>query len=223
MPNEVYYTAAGLATYFVAAIPFGFLAAKWARGVDLRETGSGNIGATNAARALGGKWFLPILALDFMKGFAPVFWLGPVVWELWKCSYCYYGPAMMAVFLGVMAIGGHMWSVYLSFKGGKGVATGAGVIFALNWMAGLIAVGVWLLVFLVGRTVSLASIVAAAAVAVAHVLTADRTVYGDRVLPVTVFCIGLAVLVIARHRGNIGRLIRGEEKRFHFRKTHESL
>ena len=86
MPAEFFYSVAGVVTYLVGAIPFGFLCAKWLRGVDIRKVGSGNIGATNAARALGGKWFFPIFALDFLKGFAPVFWLAPWVWDRWPCS-----------------------------------------------------------------------------------------------------------------------------------------
>ena len=86
MPNETYYSIAAVLTYLVAAIPFGFLAAKWLKGVDIRTTGSGNIGATNAARVLGGKWFVIIFILDFLKGFAPVFWLAQFVWNQWPCS-----------------------------------------------------------------------------------------------------------------------------------------
>ena len=86
MPVELIYAIAGLATYLVGAIPFGLLITKWVKGIDLRKTGSGNIGATNAARALGTKWFFPVFALDFLKGFAPVFWLAPLVWAGWPCS-----------------------------------------------------------------------------------------------------------------------------------------
>ena len=115
----------------------------------------------------------------------------------------------MAVFCGVTALAGHMWPVYLGFKGGKGVATGAGVIFALNWMAGLAAVGTWLLVFLVTRYVSLGSMLGAVAMATAQVLTGPD-------IAATIFCIALAVLVIVRHHENIRRLMRGEEKKFYF-------
>lgn len=87
MPNEVYYSVAGVATYLVGSIPFGWLAAKMFKGVDIRSVGSGNIGATNAARVLGGPWFFPIFALDFLKGFAPVFWLAPFVAKTWPCDH----------------------------------------------------------------------------------------------------------------------------------------
>ncbi len=87
LPGEVVYAVTGVVTYFVGAIPFGFLFTKWFKGVDLRTVGSGNIGATNAARVLGTAWFFPIFALDFLKGFAPVFWLAPVVAAGWPCDH----------------------------------------------------------------------------------------------------------------------------------------
>lgn len=122
---------------------------------------------------------------------------------------------MMAVFCGVTAMSGHLWPVYLSFRGGKGVATGAGVIFALNWMAALIAFGVWLAVFLATRYVSLGSVVAAAAMAVAQFATGPR-IWKDLTLPVNVFCVVAALVIVWTHRENLGRLLRGEEKKFYF-------
>ncbi len=87
MPNEAYYSIAGVLTYLVGAIPFGWVFARWIKGVDLRTVGSGNIGATNAARVLGGAWFFPIFALDFLKGFVPVLWLAPFVADRWPCAH----------------------------------------------------------------------------------------------------------------------------------------
>ena len=87
MPNELWYSFAGVVTYLTGAIPFGWIFARAMRGVDLRTVGSGNIGATNAARVLGGTWFFPIFALDFLKGFAPVFWLAPYVAHRWPCDH----------------------------------------------------------------------------------------------------------------------------------------
>ena len=86
MSHELIYGLAGLATYLIGAIPFGFLAVRRMRGVDLRTAGSGNIGATNAARVLGAAWFFPIFTLDFLKGFAPVLWLAPFLWDRWPCA-----------------------------------------------------------------------------------------------------------------------------------------
>ena len=123
----------------------------------------------------------------------------------------------MAVFCGVAALMGHLKPVYLDFKGGKGVATAAGVIFALNWIAGLIVLGVWLLVFLPFRYVSLASIAAAITLPVAQYFTGARF-WGDLVLPVHASCIVAAFLVVMRHRENIQRLRNGEEKKISFSK-----
>ncbi|MBI4565866.1 MAG: glycerol-3-phosphate acyltransferase [Planctomycetes bacterium] len=87
LPHEVIYAAAGLVAYFAGATPFGFLTAKAVKGVDLREVGSGNIGATNAARVLGPVWFIPVFAFDFLKGFAPVFWMAPWVAKHFPCDH----------------------------------------------------------------------------------------------------------------------------------------
>lgn len=126
---------------------------------------------------------------------------------------------MMAVFCGVTALGGHLWPIYLRFKGGKGVATAAGILFAMNWMAGLIAFGVWLLVFVPFRYVSLASIAASLVLPIAQYFTGSRPQFwGHMHWPVTVFCAMAAVIVILRHQDNMKRLLRGEEKKFGFRK-----
>ena len=86
MPHEVFYFLALALSYFGGAIPFGYVVVKLKTGKDVRETGSGNIGATNVARALGAAWFVPVFALDFVKGFAPVFWLAPWVARNWPCA-----------------------------------------------------------------------------------------------------------------------------------------
>ena len=124
---------------------------------------------------------------------------------------------MMAIFCGVTALAGHMWPVYLGFKGGKGVATGVGIIFALNWMAGLIALGAFILVFLVTRYISVGSMLGAVAMATGQVFTGPE-IWKKESLPVTIFCVAVAVLVIIRHHENIRRLMKGEEKKFHFSK-----
>jgi glycerol-3-phosphate acyltransferase PlsY len=86
MLHELIYGVAGVSSYLLGAVPFGFLAVKLRTGQDIREVGSGNIGATNVARVLGVPWFVPVFALDFLKGFAPVFWLAPWVAARWKCD-----------------------------------------------------------------------------------------------------------------------------------------
>ena len=118
----------------------------------------------------------------------------------------------MAVLCGVTAIAGHNWPVYLHFKGGKGVATGAGVIFALNWMAGLGALGGFLLAFALFRYVSLSSIVGSLTMMATQLLTGER-IWGARVAPIHVFCVLVGLLVLVRHRANIVRLWKGEEQK----------
>lgn len=204
--NAVYGSAA-LVSYLVGAIPFGWLTAKFAKGIDLRKEGSGNIGATNAARVLGTGWFAPIFTLDFLKGFAPTAWLAPWVAATWPCPVCPDArPALMAA-CGVAALAGHLFPVYLGFKGGKGVATGAGVVFALNWIAGLAALGLWIVFFFATRYVSLASVVAALALPVAQFILAP-----DETIRLVMFT-GIAAIVVWRHMANLGRIVRGEEPR----------
>jgi glycerol-3-phosphate acyltransferase PlsY len=212
--HSLIYGAAGVLSYFLGAIPFGYLLVRAKTGKDVRTLGSGNIGATNVARSLGAAWFIPVFVLDFMKGFAPVFWMAPWVAATWKCPVCPDPRVAVAVFCALCALVGHMWPVTLGFRGGKGVATLGGILFALNWMAALIAMGVWVVVFIPLRYVSLGSIVAALSLPLAHYLTAPRVrPRGENPWVITVFLGIAAVLVIYRHRANIERLWAGTEKR----------
>jgi len=216
MPNEVAYVLTGLVSYFVGAIPSGYLLVRLKTGKDVRTMGSGNIGATNVARALGTAWFVPVFLFDFLKGFAPVFWLAPWVAARWKCGSCPAPTVSLAVFCAFLSMIGHMWPLYLGFRGGKGVATVGGILFAMNWIAALIAIGVWGLVFLLFRYVSLGSIVAALSLPVAHQITAPLIMgrwAGETPWVMTVFFGIAAALVIYRHRGNLKRLLDGTEQR----------
>ena len=122
---------------------------------------------------------------------------------------------VLAVFCGLGALVGHLWPVFLGFRGGKGVATMGGILFAMNWMAALIAMGVWVVVFLPFRYVSLGSVVAALSLPVANELTAKHFVERWRAPWIVSIFFGIAaVLVIYRHKGNIGRLLNGTEKKF---------
>lgn len=207
LERNLIYSAFAAAAYLIGAIPFGYLVVKLKTGQDVRTLGSGNIGATNVARVLGTAWFVPVFILDFLKGFAPVFWGAPWVAARWPCPVCDFLPTALAVLYGLLAMLGHMFPVYLKFKGGKGVATVAGLLFALNWKAALITVAVWLLAFIPSRYISLASIAAAVAVPLANYFTKGHWM-------ITAF-FGLAgLLVIVRHRGNIQRLLAGTETKF---------
>lgn len=186
-----------LTSYLIGAIPTSYLAGRLARGIDLREYGSGNLGATNAFRVLGWRLALPVLLLDVFKGWFPVFVfsrLGDAAWA-WALAY------------GAATILGHVFSVYVGFKGGKGVATGAGIFLALAPFAALMGLATWLILVVATRIVSLASIVAAPVVALTVYLTRGAD-------PVFWLAVLLAAFIIFAHRTNIRRLLRGEEHRF---------
>jgi glycerol-3-phosphate acyltransferase PlsY len=214
MPAELIYGLAGVLSYLLGALPTGYLLVKLKTGKDVRTMGSGNIGATNVARALGTAWFVPVFVVDFFKGFVPVFWAAPWVAATWRCGTCPAPIATLAAFCGLCALVGHMWPVYLGFRGGKGVATAGGILFALNWMAALVGMGVWVLVFLPFRYVSLGSVVAALTLPFANHFTARwlRAPWESK-WPVTVFLAVVALLVIWRHKANLQRLLAGTEKK----------
>lgn len=199
-------------SYLLGAIPFGFLVGLL-YGLDIRKVGSGNTGATNLARALGGGYrglyaFAVVSVLDVLKGFLPTFFLPGFLQELVA------GPVPARIYLqlifGLATITGHIFSVYLRLRGGKAVNTSLGVVLALAPMPAFITLGVWVIVFIIWRYVSLASIIAAAVLPLALMVAryprqGNRLLYG--------FCVLVAVLVIVRHVSNIRRLIKGTENR----------
>jgi glycerol-3-phosphate acyltransferase PlsY len=189
-----------LGGYFLGSVPFGLIAGK-IHGVDIREHGSRNIGATNVWRVFGWKLGLPVFLLDAGKGVGAV-WLG----RLAASSFA--GPLdWCMVIAGMACILGHSFPVWLRFKGGKGVATSLGAIIAMLPMVSAIIFGIWAVIFAVSRYVSLASIIAAAAFpVVAFLFHATPPVLG--------FAVVSATLVIVLHRGNIQRLRSGTERRF---------
>jgi acyl phosphate:glycerol-3-phosphate acyltransferase len=186
------------AAYLLGSVPSSYLAGRSARGIDLREHGSGNLGATNTYRVLGARVAAPVLLFDFLKGWVPTWffplWDGAAPWQ-WALAY------------GGAAVAGHVFSVFMRFRGGKGVATAAGVFLALAPTAVLVAVAVWGAVLLVFRMVSLASIAAAVALAVTLLSLETRT-------PVIWLGCAIAAFVVYSHRSNIRRILRGEEFRF---------
>ena len=187
-----------IASYFVGAIPTSYIAGRVTRGIDLRQHGSGNLGATNAYRVLGWRAALPIFLVDILKGFLPVLLFPRIDGEThfaWALAY------------GVAAILGHVYSIYVGFRGGKGVATSAGVFLALAPVAVLLSLLIWIALVATTGYVSLASITAAAAMPLLILATGAR-------LEVLVLSLLLAAFVIFAHRANIRRLRRGEEHRF---------
>lgn len=206
MSPAVSFSLAAAAAYLVGSIPFGLLIAKYGHGVDVRKHGSGNIGATNVGRVLGKKWGIFCLLLDALKGLLPTYFL-PRAFDL---------PAdwlgLATVTCGAAAIAGHVFPVWLGFRGGKGVATGAGVAAVVCWQAALAAILAFALVFAAKRVVSLASIAAAVVYAVATLIVLGGSLRGE--WPTAAFSIAIPALIIARHHDNIRRLLRGEEGAF---------
>jgi glycerol-3-phosphate acyltransferase PlsY len=202
-------SALALLSYLVGAIPSGYLLAK-IKGVDIRAVGSGNIGATNVYRCVGKSWGILTFVLDFLKGCLPAA-LFPLLIESLTNEPC--GPSWALLF-GCLAVAGHNWPVYLCFRGGKGMATGAGALLGFAPLVMLVGVGSWIILFLATRYVSVASILAAIIIAVA----AWPIHAGNSLIPAALTLMSL--LIIWRHRSNIKRLLAGTEYRFKFtRKT----
>jgi glycerol-3-phosphate acyltransferase PlsY len=193
-------------SYLVGSIPFGYVVARL-RGVNIFAVGSGNIGATNVGRVLGRKYGVLVFLLDFAKGALPVqaaLHLPDFGIEL--------PPEWLGVAAGFSTFLGHLFPVYLGFRGGKGVATGAGIVVVLVPWPALAAVCAWAVVVLSSRYVSAASVVAAVVLAGVRILSMPAPWYGPEVV-VTLFCALAASLVIVRHLPNLRRLWSGTENK----------
>lgn len=187
-----------VASYLVGAIPTSFIAGKLLRGIDLREHGSRNLGATNVYRVLGAKVAIPVGLFDVAKGAAPVLLFAPV------------GPAWPSfpLLCGIAAILGHVFSVFVRFKGGKGVATAGGVVIALAPWPILVCLGIWAAVVFSSGYVSLGSILAALAYpGLVYWLTPAQR-------PFILIHVAIALALVWFHRANIKRLVAGTENRF---------
>ncbi len=187
-----------VASYFLGAIPNSYLAGKLFKGIDLREHGSGNLGASNVWRTLGPKVAIPVGILDAAKGAIPVLFVAPVASD----------ARLFALACGIMAVLGHVYSVFVGFKGGKGVATASGVMLALTPLAVLAAMVVWLVLIRATGFSSVASMVSAAILPLAAWVLhpADRDLVWVQAL--------VALGIIWLHRANIRRLLAGTESRF---------
>lgn len=191
-----------LAAYLVGATPTSYLAGKLGRGIDLRQHGSKNLGATNLYRVLGWKYAVPVGLFDVAKGAVPV-----MLFARWAD-----GPGWSVVALGLAAVLGHMFSPYVGFKGGKGVATAAGMFLALAPLALALAVPVWGITLWLTGYVSVSSMVAAVLFPLLVRLTTAGGTYTFWASA------GLALLIVYTHRANIRRLLAGTENRFRTRK-----
>ncbi len=214
----VLYALGGLLSYLLGAVPFGLVAGLALKGVDIRQHGSRNIGATNALRVLGLPIGIAVHVLDIAKGFVPAFVLARLFAGDRVCGTAAFGcgsavPAL-GVAYGAAAILGHVFPVYLRFRGGKGMATSLGAFLGLAWLPTLLCGLVWLVLRAATRYVSVASMVSVALIPVAMALAPDPLNGGARTwcrAEYVVLGALVALLVIIRHRSNIVRLIQGTE------------
>lgn len=187
--------------YLAGSIPWGLLIGKF-NGLDIRRHGSGNIGATNVRRILGRDWGYACFALDFLKGLVPVL----------LCARWVEGGArtveLAQLLAAAAAVCGHVFCCWIRFRGGKGVATTIGALFAVAFWPVIVCLLAWVGMFYLSRYVSVASLSAAVALPIAHVI--QKGTYG----PTLILLLALAALIIVRHRANIRRLMDGTEHRF---------
>lgn len=209
MPSSSVVAAGALVlAYLIGSIPFSLILGKVVGGIDLREHGSKNVGATNVTRLLGWRWGAMALLLDALKGLVPTLFIPKLVEGGTTSGH-------LAVGCGVATILGHMFSCFLKFKGGKGVATSLGVVSVLAPWGALAALGTFIVLFAWKRIVSLGSIVAAAVFAAIQMWVLSPQPFEGNKWSLAVFSLAVPALVIFRHRANIGRLLRGEEKALH--------
>jgi acyl phosphate:glycerol-3-phosphate acyltransferase len=197
-----------LGSYLLGSIPSGYLAGRL-QGIDIRQAGSCNVGATNVVRVLGKGYGYPVFALDCLKGFAAVkismlMATGPP--PEWN------SPETFGILAAMSSVLGHLYPPWLKFKGGKGVATSAGALLALTPVATLIGVAIWIIVFWLTRYVSLASLTAAVVLPIVILVVSSPDQNKRKLLVYSSVCV--AAVVVWRHRSNLSRLIRGTEPRF---------
>ncbi len=190
-------------SYFIGSIPFGFLITKIVKGVDIRQIGSGNPGATNVSRVLGKPYGILVFFLDMLKGFLPIF-----TFDLLFGSHDH-SPSLILCGIGVIC--GHTFPIFLGFKGGKAAATGCGVFLWLAPIPLLVSVAIWLITISISRYISLGSIISSI-ILVTSLILLGKDPFG-RGLYVTLFSVFMAILIIIRHKSNIKRLLNGTENK----------
>jgi len=210
-PPSILYGAGALLSYLLGAAPFGLIAGLAFKGIDIRQHGSRNIGATNALRVLGRPVGITVHALDIAKGFVASFALA----RLFAAGDAGVVPAL-GIGYGSAAILGHVFPVYLKFRGGKGMATSLGVFLGLAWLPTLIAAVAWLVVRQVTRYVSVASMTSVVSIPITMAVVPDPLSSGARTwakAPFILFGAVVALLVIVRHKSNVRRLLAGTENK----------
>ncbi len=184
-------------SYFIGSLPTGFIAGKWLKGIDIREVGSGSTGATNVLRHVGKRAALIVFILDVLKGVTPIL----------LAKHLLLSPTWQII-SGIAALSGHIWPIWLKWKGGKAVATGLGVFLGISWQVGLASLGIFLTVLSLSKTVSLSSISAAISLPLLMFLSFQSTGFSSAYLFVSVAAM---FLVLWRHKSNIQRLKSGKE------------
>jgi glycerol-3-phosphate acyltransferase PlsY len=189
----IFAAVAAIAAFLLGSIPFGYLIGRFVYRIDIRKSGSGNIGAMNALRTMGKGGAIAVLVLDVLKGFVPVFYI---------MSHGY--GAVLAAIVAIATVLGHCFSPWLGWKGGKGVATSFGAIFGFSWLSGLVAVGGWVAGALITQYSSVGSMFGS-------VLAAVALWFFTGSLAETLYGAAAALLIVFMHRENIGRLRAGTE------------
>ena len=203
----IWFLVVAVVSYLIGSVPSGYIAGRIA-GVDVRTIGSGNIGATNVTRSLGKKYGYPVFAADFGKGLLSVFLATRIARQAGASG----SVAMFEIVAAICCVLGNAFPIWLGFRGGKGVAVSAGLLFGLMPLAGLIAILIWIATFYLSRYVSLASIVAALSLPVAVLALLH---FGQMTeWPFLYVSICLTAFIVLRHRSNISRLIHGTEQSF---------
>ncbi len=200
MPPWLLVALSLMCAYLVGSMPFGLLIARGVAGVDIRTVGSGNVGATNVGRVVGRRWFFVVFVLDALKGISAVLLISRIPGLTGDDA------AWVEVGCGLMAVIGHVFCVWLRFRGGKGVATAAGAVFSLHMAATGIGLGAFLVVLATTRMVSVGSLAATAGI------TAGAFLF-DAPLPIRAFTVLLCIVVPITHRANIRRIVTGDEPR----------
>jgi len=202
-----------IGSYLIGSIPTAYLFGRCLKGIDIRKFGSGNVGATNALRVLGKGPGISVLIIDIFKGLIPVVFLGNFI----AARVTFLTAEIIYIIIGLACICGHSWTIFLNFKGGKGIATTFGALFglaiitpSLKAILGLTML-TWFLVFILVRIISVASILSAIALPIFMVCFKKSPL-------LILFSIILSALIILRHKSNLKRIFQGKESRITFKK-----
>ncbi len=199
-------------SYLVGSIPFAYIFVRLFKGIDIRKEGSGNVGFTNATRVIGVKLGIIVLLADMGKGVLAVLAISKLGMAQSNALVGY-----MPVLCGLFAVIGHIWTIFLGFHGGKGVATSLGVFIAICPIAGLVSLGVWLIIVAITEYVSVGSMFMCINFsALSFVLNSNYFIRDTDIWSIRIVAILITIIVIFKHTDNIKRLIKGEERKFSF-------